>query len=133
MNTLLRPIAVVSALSSALVLLGADVDVSKLPAAATVQGVTLDKDIKPLFEKSCVKCHGAEKQKGKYRLDTLDAALKAGESGDAIVKGDSAKSPLVHSVARLDEDTAMPPDGKGDPLTDAQIGLIRAWIDQGAK
>ena len=114
-------------------ILGADIDLSKLPPAATAKGVTFDKDIKPIFEKSCVKCHGAEKQKGKYRLDTLEASLKAGESGDAILKGDSAKSPLVQSVARLDPDAAMPPDGKGDPLTPAQIGVIRAWIDQGAK
>lgn len=135
MKTLLRSFAVVSAVSAMAlpVLWGADVDVSKLPAVAAVKGVTFDKDIKPIFEKSCVKCHGAEKQKGKYRLDTLEAALKAGENGESILKGDSAKSPLVQSVARLDPDAAMPPDGKGDPLTAAQVGLIRAWIDQGAK
>ncbi|MEN9676174.1 MAG: hypothetical protein RIS76_2070 [Verrucomicrobiota bacterium] len=135
MKTLLRSFAVVSVVSAMAlpVLRGADVDVSKLPAAAAAKGVTFDKDIKPIFEKSCFKCHGAEKQKGKYRLDTLEAALKAGENGESILKGDSAKSPLVHSVARLDPDAAMPPDGKGDPLTAAQVGLIRAWIDQGAK
>lgn len=111
----------------------ADVDVSKLPPAAKQTGVTFDKDIKPIFEKSCFKCHGPEKHKGDLRLDSLEAALKGGENAPNIVKGESAKSSLVHSVARLDEDAAMPPDGKGDPLTKDQIGLIRAWIDQGAK
>lgn len=105
----------------------------RLPPAAEVSGVTFAKDIKPLFEKSCVQCHGAEKQKGKYRLDTLEAALKGGGSGEVIIKGDSAKSPLVLAVARVDLDSAMPPDGKAEPLSSAQVGLIRAWIDSGAK
>jgi mono/diheme cytochrome c family protein len=122
-----------TAISAAVSLSAADVDVSKLPPAATKTGLTFDKDIKPIFEKSCVKCHGAEKQKGKLRLDTLEASLKGGENGESIVKGNSAKSPLVHTIARLDPDSAMPPDGKGDPLTKEQIGLVRAWIDQGAK
>ncbi len=111
----------------------ADVDVSKLPAASTKTGLTFDKDIKPIFDKSCIKCHGAEKQKGKLRLDTLEATLKGGENGESVVKGNSAKSPLVHTIARLDPDAAMPPDGKGDPLSKEQIGIVRAWIDQGAK
>jgi mono/diheme cytochrome c family protein len=122
-----------TAISAAVSLSAADVDVSKLPPAATKTGLTFDKDIKPIFEKSCVKCHGAEKQKGKLRLDTLEASLKGGENGESIVKGNSAKSPLVHTIARLDPDSAMPPDGKGDPLTKEQIGIVRAWIDQGAK
>jgi hypothetical protein len=58
---------------------------------------------------------------------------KGGENGESFVKGNSAKSPLVHTIARLDPDSAMPPDGKGDPLTKEQIGIVRAWIDQGAK
>lgn len=111
----------------------AGVDTSKIPPASTKSGVTYAGDIKPIFEKSCVKCHGAEKHKGELRLDSLEASLKGGKDGVAIIVKDSAKSPLVQSVARLDPDEAMPPDGKGDPLSAAQIGLIRAWIDQGAK
>ena len=109
------------------------VDTSKLPPAAGKAGVTYAADIKPIFEKSCFKCHGAEKQKGKLRLDSLEATLKGGEDGKILEAGKSADSLVVQAVARLDDDTAMPPDGKGDPLTKEQIGLIRAWIDQGAK
>lgn len=111
----------------------ADVDVSKLPPASAKKDLTFAKDIQPIFQKSCVKCHGPEKQKAKLRLDTLEATLKGGENGDCISKGNSAKSTLVHTIARLDPDAAMPPDGKGDPLTKEQVGLVRAWIDQGAK
>ena len=110
----------------------ADVDITKLPPASDKKGLTFDKDIKPIFEKSCFKCHGAEKQKGKLRVDSLAAALKGGEDGKVITPGDSAKSGLVHAVARLVEDDAMPPAEKGEPLTKEQVGVIRAWIDQGA-
>ena len=47
-----------------------------------------------------------------------------------IVPGQSAKSPLIHYVARLVEDMEMPPPGKGEKLTATQVGLLRAWIDQ---
>jgi len=115
----------------------AKVDTSKLPPPATKQGVTYASDIKPIFEKSCIKCHGAEKQKGKLRLDSLEAALKGGQDGKVVEPGNSADSMLVHNVARIgDEDDFMPPPDNKDKipaLTKEQIGLIRAWIDQGAK
>src|SRR5207249_3809489 len=122
-----------------LALPAADVDLGKLPPATDKKGVTFEKDIKPMFEKSCFKCHGpeTEKPKGKLRLDTLPAALKGGENGPDIVPGDIKKSTLLHQVARLtDEDDWMPPkDNKAKipPLTKDQVGLIRAWIEQGAK
>jgi mono/diheme cytochrome c family protein len=120
-------------LAGALPLLAADVDLSKLPPASTKTDVTFAKDIKPMFEKSCFKCHGPEKQKGKLRVDSVAAIKKGGEDGEVITIGKSEKSSLVQSVAQLDPDSAMPPEGKGDPLTKEEIGLIRAWIDQGAK
>lgn len=109
------------------------VDTAKLPPAAAKKGLVFEKDIKPLFEKSCAKCHGSEKQKGDLRLDSLEAVLKGSENGKVVVAGKSEQSFLLHSVARLDEDTAMPPEGKADPLTKEQVGLLRAWIEQGAK
>lgn len=105
----------------------------EIPPASKKTGLTFDKDIKPIFEKSCFECHGEKKQKGKLRLDTLANALKESENGKSILPGKSADSALVKAVARLVEDDAMPPEGKSKPLTAEQIGLIRAWIDQGAK
>jgi len=114
----------------------ADVDTSKLPAASTKTGVTFATDIKPIFETSCVKCHGAQKPKGKLRLDSLEGVLKGGD--DKVVEpGNSAKSILVLNIAHLgDSDDFMPPPKNKlglKKLTDEQIGLVRAWIDQGAK
>src|SRR6266446_776543 len=115
----------------------ATVDISKLPPASDKKDVTYVKDIKPMFDHSCIKCHGQEKQKGKLRLDTLPAALKGGQDGKVIEPGNSANSVLVHNIAHLgDEDDYMPPPDNKDkipPLTKEEIGLVRAWIDQGAK
>src|SRR5262245_6909666 len=70
------------------------IDTSKLPPASTKQGVTYAGDIKPIFDKSCIKCHGSEKQKGKLRLDSLEATLKGGQDGKVVEPGKSADSML---------------------------------------
>lgn len=114
----------------------ADVDVSKLPPAAKKAGVTFEADIKPFFEKSCVKCHSGEKPKGKFRADTKENILKGAGDEKVVDLGNSAKSELVHVVADLIADEEMPPLDKRDKypaLTKEQVGLLRAWIDQGAK
>jgi mono/diheme cytochrome c family protein len=113
-------------------------DTAQLPPASTKTGVTYATDIKPIFEASCVKCHSGDKPKAKLKLDRLENALKGSKDGKVITVGDSAKSPLVLNVAHLskDHDSWMPPaHNKANigPLTPEQIGLIRAWIDQGAK
>jgi mono/diheme cytochrome c family protein len=132
-----HPITLLAALGLAITATAKDVDTSKLPPASTQKDVTYAKDIKPVFEKACVKCHGAEKPKGKLRLDSLEGTLKGGENGKVVIPGDSAKSVLVHSAAHIgDEDLWMPPPNnkaKIPPLTKEQVGLVRAWIDQGAK
>ena len=115
------------------------IDASKLPPASDKKGVTYEKDIKPLFETSCFKCHSAksEKVKGKLKLDTLDDALKGGGNGKDIIAGDSASSPLVAAISHVgDEDDFMPPPKNKagiKQLSKEDVGLVRAWIDQGAK
>ena len=109
----------------------AELDPSKLPPSASNQ-VDFDRDIRPLLESHCFRCHGPERPKSGFRLDSRASALKGGEHGVDIVPGQSAKSPLVYYVARVVEDMEMPPAGKGEPLTREEVGLLRAWIDQGA-
>ena len=106
-------------------------DVSKLPPPSQ-RTVDFGKDIQPIFEAKCVKCHGAEKQKSEYRLDVKSIALTGGENhAPNIAPGKSADSPFVHFVAGLDPDMRMPP--KGVSLTAEEIGLVRRWIDDGAE
>jgi hypothetical protein len=112
-------------------------DTSKLPAPAARKDVSWEKDLKPVLDASCAKCHGAEKPKGKYRVDTKENFIKGGESDEkAVIAGKSADSPVVHYVADLIVDMEMPPTDKRDKypaLTKDQIALLRAWIDAGAK
>jgi mono/diheme cytochrome c family protein len=110
----------------------------QLPPASTKQGVTYATDIKSIFDQSCVKCHSGDKPKARLKLDTLEDALKGSKDGKVITPGDSANSLIVKCVAHVtaDHDSWMPPaHNKANigPLTPDQIGLIRAWIDQGAK
>jgi mono/diheme cytochrome c family protein len=109
----------------------AELDLNQLPAPAT-RVIDFDTDVKPIFEQSCLQCHGPNRPKGGLRLDNAISAWRGGDNGPAILLGDSTNSPLVHYVAQLDPDSVMPPPGKGDPLTITQVSLLRAWIDQGA-
>ncbi|MFN0067161.1 MAG: hypothetical protein ACKVYV_05940 [Limisphaerales bacterium] len=124
-----------------------DIDLDQLPPAATGE-VSFRQGILPLLERSCLRCHGAEKPRSRYRLDNRADALASGSlleeyneklPPDAarlanIMPGDSRNSPLIHYVARLpaDADLHMPPEGRAEPLTAAEVGLVRAWIDRGA-
>lgn len=111
------------------------VDVSKLPLPVP-RPVDFVKEVYPIFKESCLSCHGPEKQKGKYRMDSKEAAFKETEAGPAIVAGSSEKSLIIHMVAGLVDEMLMPPPsdkpGQSVPLTPEQIGILRAWIDQGA-
>jgi mono/diheme cytochrome c family protein len=85
----------------------------------------------PIFEKSCLSCHGPEKRKGGLRLDSKAAAFKGGDDGIVIVAGDAAKSDLYRRITLpAGSDDVMP--NKGSVLTKAQTDLLRDWINQGA-
>ena len=93
--------------------------------------VDFTKDIQPILQQSCIKCHGPEKQKSKLRLDSREAALKGGKGGPALVVSDAGKSDLYRRIILpKGNDDVMP--NEGDLLTKAQTDLIRLWIDQGA-
>jgi hypothetical protein len=103
--------------------------IAKLPPAAT-RPVDFAADIKPLLEASCVQCHAKGKIKGGLSLETRDALLKGGDTGPSLVPGKGAESLIVHLVAGVDPDNVMPI--KGTRWTPEQVGLLRAWVDQGA-
>ena len=105
-------------------------DRMKLPPAAVGQTVDFVKDVQPMFEAACVKCHAKGKDKGGFSLETREAFLKGGETGPGAVLGKSAESYVVELVAGIDLDNVMPK--KGAKWTAEQVGVLRAWIDQGA-
>jgi len=88
--------------------------------------------VKPILSARCYSCHGALKQKNHLRLDTVVLMKKGGDSGTAIVPGESSKSLLVAHVTAAQGMARMPPESEGEPLKLSEISLILAWIDQGA-
>src|ERR1051326_4983036 len=123
-------VAVVWGVSGCLTPTARAVDANSLPPPAN-QKIDFLKDIQPIFADRCYECHGPKKQEHELRLDQKASALKGGESGPALVAGKSADSLLIRAVAGLHKDLARMPK-KRDPLSAEQIGLLRAWIDQGA-
>ncbi len=111
-------------------LLPGAVDVSKLPPTAARQ-VQFTADVQPIFEATCWNCHGPKRAESGLRLDQRVTMLKGGERGPAVVPGKSAESLIVLAVAGVHDELKMPK--KGDKLTALQVGVLRAWIDQGAK
>jgi len=102
-----------------------------LPPAAKGT-VDFEEDIRPIFARHCLSCHGPKRQESDYRLDRARVAISGGDrEQNPIRPGQGAASPLLKYVAGLDPDTKMPP--KGPRLTTRQIALLRAWIDQGAR
>jgi ankyrin repeat protein/mono/diheme cytochrome c family protein len=102
---------------------------SKLPPAAAGP-VDFDKQVKPIFAAKCLGCHGKSQQQSGLRLDKRQNALRGGDYGAVIMPGRSADSKLVLRLAGPDAGVQMPPTG---PLSPEEIGIIRAWIDQGAE
>ncbi|MEO7318412.1 MAG: DUF1549 domain-containing protein, partial [Chthoniobacteraceae bacterium] len=86
-------------------------------------------EVWPLLERTCLRCHGGEKQKSGLRLDSREAALKGGESGAALVPGKPADSLLLQLVRHADADREMPPKEK---LLEAEIASLERWIADGA-
>src|SRR2546428_5255846 len=101
------------------------------PLAASTP-VSFSKQIAPILVKKCVTCHGPEKSKGHFRLDSFDFLLKAGESKSApVVPSQPEQSELVRRLTAKDEDDRMPQ--KDDPLPAEHIALIERWMKDGAK
>ena len=103
--------------------------IAQLPPSAA-RPIDFTRDIKPILQVSCVRCHARGRDRGGFSIETRERMLKGGDDGPALVPGDSSSSHLIALVAGLDPDEVMPK--KGSRLTSEQIGLLRAWIDQGA-
>ncbi len=102
---------------------------------AEAEEIDFNTDIRPLLSNRCYACHGpdAEERKADLRLDTREGAMM--DLGDyrALVPGDPEASELLYRIS-LEEghDDLMPPKGKGAKFTDAEVALIRKWIEQDA-
>jgi hypothetical protein len=123
----MRARKVLGVLAGAL-LLSAIGHTQELPPAAD-RKIDFTKDVLPILETRCFKCHQGVNSKSGVRLDHRPEIL--GETSGLVLAapGKSAESSLVRLVAGLVPDEIMPP--KGPRLTAGEIGILRAWIDQG--
>jgi hypothetical protein len=87
------------------------------------------RDVRPILESRCFRCHGPKRQEGGLRLDVRKNALAGGDSGPVLTRGGHGRVELDHRIASAEETTRMPPDR---PLPTAELALLRAWIAQGA-
>jgi mono/diheme cytochrome c family protein len=98
------------------------------PARPKVDDTVFAEKIAPILKKNCVSCHNPTKARGGLDLSTRDTTLTGGDKGPAVAPGDAAKSLLTKMIAG-----PMPKmPKKGEPLSDAEVDLIRRWIDDGA-
>lgn len=88
-----------------------------------------DKNVWPILQARCAKCHLGGNRKGGLRLDSRDLILLGGDTGPAAVAHQSAKSLLIDRITTTDSDDLMPK--KGPPLPKGEIDILRAWIDRG--
>jgi len=104
---------------------------AQLPAAVA-RPIDFRNDIEPILRASCIGCHGPTAQQSGFRLDDRASLVKGGNSAKpAVVPGNSEGSPLIQRVAGMPGVIAMPPVGQ--KVSPEQIGLLRAWIDQGVR
>ncbi|MGB0422551.1 MAG: DUF1549 domain-containing protein, partial [Limisphaerales bacterium] len=93
--------------------------------------VSFIREIEPVLQQRCQKCHGPDKQQGGLRLDQRPSLLLGGDSGlPAVIPGEPASSPLNQRIHSLDAEERMPPEG--EPLTRKEKELLDLWVLQGA-
>lgn len=102
---------------------------TKLPPAANFK-VDFTRHVQPLLSQKCYSCHGPDVQQSGLRLDRRQNAMRGGDYGPVIIPGKSAESKLIRRVVNGDGGIQMPPAGA---LSNEEIGILRAWIDQGAE
>jgi len=107
-----------------------EIDRSALPPPAKMK-IDFWRDVEPILRERCQSCHGPDKQMADLRLDNRSDAIKGGKSGPSIRPGNSAESKLIQSIAGVGKVLVMP--FNGERLTAEQVGVLRAWIDQGAQ
>ncbi len=107
-------------------------DAAAAPIKDVQQAVAYTDIIQPILQSKCYTCHGANKQKGKLRLDEPDFILKGGEDGKIMIPGSAGESELIKRILlSLDNEDHMPPKEKSQ-LSKAQIELLSWWINSGA-
>lgn len=94
--------------------------------------IDFNTQVKPIFNKKCIGCHGGVKKKGDFSLLFREEALQKAKSGKfAIIPGNARASELIKRIKEKDEEERMP--YKHEPLSKEEIRILEKWIKQGAE
>src|SRR6185436_12967664 len=104
----LKLISCVTAISSMVAQAAITPEQAKTLPPSADHAINFTKEIKPILEASCIKCHGRGRDKGDFQIDSRETLLKGGGAGPAIVVGKSAESYLIELVMGFDPDNVMP-------------------------
>ena len=99
------------------------------------RAISFAKDVLPVLQKNCLACHNKSETEGELIMETTESLLEGGDSGPAVVAGDADES-LLFQLAAHQTEPVMPPvdnDVGAKPLSPQELGLLKRWIDQGAK
>ena len=106
-----------------------------VPAALLVVGshaagaIDFAGEVAPILREKCVSCHGPALQQGGLRLDLRAGILRGGKSGPALDEASPLNSLILRKLAGDAAGMRMPPTGA---LPDAEIAVLRTWVEQGA-
>ncbi|MEI8211416.1 MAG: c-type cytochrome domain-containing protein [Planctomycetota bacterium] len=90
--------------------------------------ITFEEHIKPIFREYCSSCHNNNAKKSGLSLETYQATMAGGSSGEVLTAGDLDASRLYALTAHK-EQPVMPP--MADKIPQAKIDLLKTWIEQG--
>ena len=106
--------------------------------------VSFSSDVQPIFENHCIECHDSSGEgvtTSGFSVHDHDSVMKGTRLGKVVIPGSSMSSTLYLVVAqKTAPEIQMPPhhsqawaEGRGSPLSEHEVGIIQAWIDQGAQ
>lgn len=101
------------------------------PTSGRAQTIDFVREIQPIFREHCFECHAGTVEEGALNLGVKSNVLRRGEHASVITAGKSDESLLIRLVAGKEAERVMPPVGRKQ-LTQAQVALLKAWVDQGA-
>ena len=118
---------------TALITLAATAIGARVPADD--ETIDFARDVRPILSAACFKCHGPDEKERKadLRLDTREGALGSAGGPAPFVAGKPAESEALRRITSADPDERMPPADSGKSLTEAQISLVKTWVEQGAR
>jgi hypothetical protein len=104
-----------------------------LASTLRAEPISFEKDIRPIFKRHCLACHGGVKRAGGVSFLSRQSALAETESGGVAIRPlEPAQSLLIERVTSDDDSQRMPPPEHGDALSDKEIALLKQWIQDGA-